>query len=276
MSNIGTTSSTTGGTILQRRGSNQNLTLTVLDGHAQPNHCSVGAALPRHGLALSASNHSLTTMRGSHCSLQQIAGTPTTTIATAAATATEPQLVAAQRKPNLLQRRGSNTSLTLSIRGCGGGSGSGGGGGGGGSMTSLNRYNSHSSLNYAMAGGGGRVQATLMSKSSSSTATNALLAANQSATHVVTHATIGGGGGLGARRGLLDRRNSNASLTLNIGGGGGPGGGGGGIGGGAGGACGAACANGRGLSVSNCNLRSSELSLAGSSGALEVGGSTTP
>ncbi|KFB43267.1 hypothetical protein ZHAS_00011049 [Anopheles sinensis] len=59
----------------------------------------------------------------------------------------------ASSKKNLLQRRGSNTSLTLNLRsglgtgGAGGGGGGGGAGGVGGSAFGLNRFSSHNSLN---------------------------------------------------------------------------------------------------------------------------------
>lgn len=126
-------------------------------------------------------------------------------------------------KKNLLQRRGSNTSLTLNIvgggssssggGGAGGGVGIGGGGVGGGVTTTqthatLNRFNSHNSLN---------VVATPFDI--------------QRANNTVTT----------AKKGLLERRNSNASLTLQL-----------------------ECRSNiqkRALSTSNCYLRGSDLSL---------------
>lgn len=99
-------------------------------------------------------------------------------------------------KKNLLQRRGSNTSLTLNIVG--------GANGGGNSMhhhSTLNRFNSHNSLN-------------VMSTPFDVQRNNSLAT---------------------AKKGLLERRNSNASLTLNI--------------------------QKRALSTSNCYLRGSDLSL---------------
>ncbi|XP_052873702.1 uncharacterized protein LOC128279021 [Anopheles cruzii] len=118
-------------------------------------------------------------------------------------------------KKNLLQRRGSNTSLTLNLRT---------GVVGGGSTFGLNRFSSHNSLNT---------------------------------THMTVHGALGGpapgAGGMatgqqqqpvasslvrpaGSKKSLLERRNSNASLTLiNV--------------------------HQRTLSVSNCNLRGSICSL---------------
>lgn len=126
-------------------------------------------------------------------------------------------------KKNLLQRRGSNTSLTLNIVGgngssssCGGGAGGGGGGGAGGApiattQTTLNRFNSHNSLNVM------------------STPFETQRANNTIAT---------------TKKGLLERRNSNASLTLQL-----------------------ECRSNiqkRALSTSNCYLRGSDLSLSSS------------
>lgn len=128
--------------ILQRRGSNTSLTLNL--------NGSCGN-LTR---GLSCSNYSLGNINGSNLNINQ------------------PRVM----KKTLLQRRGSNTSLTLNVQD---------------SNSHLNRFNSHSSLNIAGA-------------------------AKQS-------------------KGLLERRNSNASLTLNI--------------------------QNRGLSISNFNLRGSECSL---------------
>ncbi|XP_058065947.1 uncharacterized protein LOC131215572 [Anopheles bellator] len=116
-------------------------------------------------------------------------------------------------KKNLLQRRGSNTSLTLNLRS---------GVVGGGSTFGLNRFSSHNSLNT---------------------------------THMTVHGAMGGAPGAGgtatgqqqqlpsslvrpagSKKSLLERRNSNASLTLiNV--------------------------HQRTLSVSNCNLRGSICSL---------------
>lgn len=156
--------------ILQRRGSNHSLTLN-LDAATGGNGLSKG---------LSASNYSLGNLKGSHLSLasssynlqqqqnqhqnvHQSGGAPNV-----------------QTKKNLLQRRGSNTSLILNLQG---------------SNSSLNRYNSHSSLNIQ----------------------------NQQNVRP-------------AKKCLLERRNSNTSLTLiNI--------------------------QNRALSVSNCNLPGSICSL---------------
>lgn len=98
--------------ILQRRGSNQSLTLN-LDGSC--GNLSRG---------LSCSNYSLGNIHGSHLSiagsnhnLQHQASHRAVTV-----------------KKNLLQRRGSNTSLTLNVQE---------------SNNNLNRFNSHSSLNIA-------------------------------------------------------------------------------------------------------------------------------
>uniref|UniRef100_A0A182WLH8 Protein-tyrosine-phosphatase n=1 Tax=Anopheles minimus TaxID=112268 RepID=A0A182WLH8_9DIPT len=123
-------------------------------------------------------------------------------------------------KKNLLQRRGSNTSLTLNLR-SGVGTGAGGGGGGGiGSTFGLNRFSSHNSLNTGTlnagtlgTSGGGHPHQQHQQLPSSSMVRLA-----------------------GSRKSLLERRNSNASLTLiNV--------------------------NQRTLSVSNCNLRGSICSL---------------
>ncbi|CRL00899.1 CLUMA_CG014149, isoform A [Clunio marinus] len=133
--------------ILQRRGSNHSLTLNI-DGSC--------GNLAR---GLSSSNYSLGNIHGSHLSI-------------AGSNSNLPNRVSIVKK-NLLQRRGSNTSLTLNIQE---------------PRNNLNRFNSHSSLNIG-----------------------------------------------GSRKGLLERRNSNTSLTLNI--------------------------QNRGLSISNCNLRGSECSL---------------
>ena len=140
--------------ILQRRGSNHSLTLN-LDGSC--------GNLTR---GLSCSNYSLGNLHGSHLNIAgsnyNLQGQPNHRVVTV--------------KKNLLQRRGSNTSLTLNVQG---------------SNNNLNRFNSHSSLNIT--------------------------------------------GSSQKKGGLLERRNSNASLTLNI--------------------------HNRGLSISNCNLRGSECSL---------------
>lgn len=121
--------------IIQRRGSNHSLTLNAEQG-------------------LSVSNYSLGNLQGSNCNLS---GTSCGTFSFD----TNSSISAIRNKKNLLQRRGSNTSLTLNIQG---------------SSNSLNRFNSHSSLNISQdVGGVGR-----------------------------------------QKKGLLERRNSNASLTLNI------------------------------------------------------------
>lgn len=130
--------------ILQRRGSNTSLTLNL--------NGSCGN-LTR---GLSCSNYSLGNINGSNLNINQ------------------PRVMSTAKK-SLLQRRGSNTSLTLNVQD---------------SNSHLNRFNSHSSLNISGAKQG---------------------------------------------KGLLERRNSNASLTLNI--------------------------QNRGLSISNFNLRGSECSL---------------
>lgn len=96
--------------ILQRRGSNQSLTLN-LEGSC--------GNLAR---GLSCSNYSLGNIHGSHLS---IAGSNHNL-------QHQPRVVAV--KKNLLQRRGSNTSLTLNVQE---------------SNNNLNRFNSHSSLNIA-------------------------------------------------------------------------------------------------------------------------------
>ncbi|KAG5676079.1 hypothetical protein PVAND_005933 [Polypedilum vanderplanki] len=140
--------------ILQRRGSNHSLTLN-LDGSC--------GNLAR---GLSCSNYSLGNIHSSHLN---IAGSNYNL-------QNQPNHRVMTVKKNLLQRRGSNTSLTLNIQG---------------SNNNLNRFNSHSSLNIT--------------------------------------------GSSQKKGGLLERRNSNASLTLNI--------------------------QNRGLSISNCNLRGSECSL---------------
>lgn len=118
-------------------------------------------------------------------------------------------------KKNLLQRRGSNTSLTLNIVGGNGSSSSGGGGAGGApvatTQTTLNRFNSHNSLN---------VMSTPFE--------------TQRANNTIST----------TKKGLLERRNSNASLTLQL-----------------------ECRSNiqkRALSTSNCYLRGSDLSLSSS------------
>lgn len=147
--------------ILQRRGSNHSLTLN-LDGSC--------GNLTR---GLSCSNYSLGNLHSSHLN---IAGGSNYNLQA------QQQLQSQCRlKKNLLQRRGSNTSLSLNIQG---------------SSNNLNRFNSHSSLNIA--------------------GTSTALQQQR-------------------KGGLLERRNSNASLTLNV--------------------------QNRGLSISNCNLRGSECSL---------------
>lgn len=98
--------------ILQRRGSNQSLTLN-LDGSC--------GNLAR---GLSCSNYSLGNIHGSHLS---IAGSNHNL-------QHQPGHRVCTMKKNLLQRRGSNTSLTLNVQE---------------SNNNLNRFNSHSSLNIA-------------------------------------------------------------------------------------------------------------------------------
>lgn len=94
--------------ILQRRGSNQSLTLN-LDGSC--------GNLAR---GLSCSNYSLGNIHGSHLNI--------------AGSNYNHQSRAVTAKKNLLQRRGSNTSLSLNVQE---------------SNNNLNRFNSHSSLNIA-------------------------------------------------------------------------------------------------------------------------------
>jgi hypothetical protein len=89
--------------ILQRRGSNQSLTLNL---NGSCGNLSRG---------LSCSNYSLGNIHGSHLNINQ------------------PRIVSTIKK-SLLQRRGSNTSLTLNVQE---------------SNNNLNRFNSHSSLNIA-------------------------------------------------------------------------------------------------------------------------------
>lgn len=147
--------------LLQRRGSNHSLTLNIdgsignLSRGLSCSNYSLGNLQGSH-LNIAGSNYNLNNAPLSHCRNITYGGNNSTV------------------KKNLLQRRGSNTSLTLNIQG---------------SNNSLNRFNSHSSLN--------------------------INASN--------------------KKNLLERRNSNASLTLNI--------------------------QNRGLSISNCNLRGSECSL---------------
>ncbi|XP_050072928.1 uncharacterized protein LOC126561022 [Anopheles maculipalpis] len=124
-------------------------------------------------------------------------------------------------KKNLLQRRGSNTSLTLNLRS---GVGTGGGGGGAGSSFGLNRFSSHNSLNAGILGGGGggghhhHQQQQQQNQQHQQFPSSSMVRL------------------AGSRKSLLERRNSNASLTLiNV--------------------------NQRTLSVSNCNLRGSICSL---------------
>ncbi|XP_055621814.1 uncharacterized protein LOC129765478 [Toxorhynchites rutilus septentrionalis] len=153
--------------ILQRRGSNHSLTLNL---DAIP----VCGALSK---GLSASNYSLGNYTGSHLSL---AGSSYNLQNQQHQNAQKSVVHVLQTKKNLLQRRGSNTSLILNLQE---------------SNSSLNRFNSHSSLNI------------------------------QSQQHTRP-----------IKKGLLERRNSNTSLTLiNI--------------------------QNRALSVSNCNIPGSVCSL---------------
>ncbi|XP_055600761.1 uncharacterized protein LOC129749731 [Uranotaenia lowii] len=107
--------------ILQRRGSNHSLVLNL------------EAASGDSGLTkgLSASNYSLSNYKGSHLSL---AGSSYNLQQhqTHHQGPNKPSGQTVQIKKNLLQRRGSNTSLILNLQG---------------SSNSLNRYNSHNSLN---------------------------------------------------------------------------------------------------------------------------------
>lgn len=95
--------------ILQRRSSNHSLSLNV----GSVNNLN-------HGL--SASNYSLGNLKGSHGSSSGFSFNLENT----------PNVLSMKNKQNLLQRRGSNTSLTLNIKEC---------------NNTLNRFNSHSSLN---------------------------------------------------------------------------------------------------------------------------------
>uniref|UniRef100_A0A182KB36 Tyrosine-protein phosphatase domain-containing protein n=1 Tax=Anopheles christyi TaxID=43041 RepID=A0A182KB36_9DIPT len=121
-------------------------------------------------------------------------------------------------KKNLLQRRGSNTSLTLNLR-----SGVGTGAGGGvGSTFGLNRFSSHNSLNT------GTINAGALGTGNHHHHSQQQQQQQFPSSSMVRLA--------GSRKSLLERRNSNASLTLiNV--------------------------NQRTLSVSNCNLRGSICSL---------------
>ncbi|XP_049541144.1 uncharacterized protein LOC125954695 [Anopheles darlingi] len=128
-------------------------------------------------------------------------------------------------KKNLLQRRGSNTSLTLNLR-------SGVVGGGGGSTFGLNRFSSHNALHTThMSALGTGTGSYLQQQQQQQTAGHGQ--------HGQQHGQYGqSGSGLvrpaGSRKSLLERRNSNASLTLiNV--------------------------HQRTLSVSNCNLRSGSI-----------------
>lgn len=139
--NFGTPTHSDGGfinksrsSILQRRGSNHSLTLNV-DGSTNSLH-----------QGLSASNYSLSNLKGSHCSLSGTAFTFDGSVTGASAAAMTIQ----RHKANLLQRRGSNTSLTLNIQG---------------SSNSLNRFNSHSSLNIS----DGRHKKNLLERRNSNT-----------------------------------------------------------------------------------------------------------
>lgn len=117
--------------ILHRRGSNHSLTLNIDSGSV--------TNLTR---GLSLSNYSLGTMQGSSYNLQNSGSTVPLSIFVPPTSGQQsgvlPQAPAptsesnAKRPPKLLQRRGSNTSLTLNIQG---------------SQNSLNRFSSHNSLN---------------------------------------------------------------------------------------------------------------------------------
>lgn len=112
--------------IIQRRGSNHSLTLNAEQG-------------------LSVSNYSLGNLQGSNCNLS---GTSCGAFSFDA----NSSISAIRNKKNLLQRRGSNTSLTLNIQG---------------SSNSLNRFNSHSSLNISQDGGVGRQKKGLLERRNS-------------------------------------------------------------------------------------------------------------
>jgi hypothetical protein len=151
--------------ILQRRGSNHSLTLN-LDGSC--GNLARGLSCSNYSLGNLHSSH--LNIAGSNYNLQSGIGS-----GVMCGSGQQSHRIMAVKK-NLLQRRGSNTSLSLNIQG---------------SNNNLNRFNSHSSLNIT--------------------------------------------GEKSQKKNLLERRNSNASLTLNI--------------------------QNRGLSISNCNLRGSECSL---------------
>ncbi|KAJ6644411.1 Tyrosine-protein phosphatase non-receptor type 7 [Pseudolycoriella hygida] len=114
--------------IIQRRGSNHSLTLNAEQG-------------------LSVSNYSLGNLQGSNCNLSN-------TSCGAFSFDANSSVSAIRNKKNLLQRRGSNTSLTLNIQG---------------SSNSLNRFNSHSSLNISQDGGVGRQKKGLLERRNSNT-----------------------------------------------------------------------------------------------------------
>uniref|UniRef100_A0A1Q3G4R6 protein-tyrosine-phosphatase n=2 Tax=Culex tarsalis TaxID=7177 RepID=A0A1Q3G4R6_CULTA len=152
--------------ILQRRGSNHSLTLNL----EAPSTLTKG---------LSASNFSLGNHKGSYHNLVSSSNNLNHQQSDQQTSHTQ-QPVNVQNKKNLLQRRGSNTSLVLNLQG---------------STNSLNRYNSHNSLNIH----------------------------NQHNNRPL-------------KKGLIERRNSNTSLTLfNV--------------------------QNPALSVSNCNLPGSNCSL---------------
>lgn len=195
----------------------------------------LGLRSQMNSAALSLSNYSLSNFQGSHCSLTRsnynifgmtsAAGTssqnapkqstaaakcftpPTQSYQPIASIAAAPFAASSRArcvKKNLLQRRGSNTSLTLNIVG-------------GATpvnttiQTTLNRFNSHNSLN-------------MMSNPYDVQRTNNTIAT--------------------AKKGLLERRNSNASLTLQL--------------------ESRSSIQKRALSTSNCYLRGSDLSLSSS------------
>lgn len=114
--------------IIQRRGSNHSLTLNAEQG-------------------LSVSNYSLGNLQGSNCNLSG-----TSCGALSFDTNSSISAIRTLSKKNLLQRRGSNTSLTLNIQG---------------SSNSLNRFNSHSSLNISQDGGVGRQKKGLLERRNS-------------------------------------------------------------------------------------------------------------
>uniref|UniRef100_A0A182TUK1 Protein-tyrosine-phosphatase n=1 Tax=Anopheles melas TaxID=34690 RepID=A0A182TUK1_9DIPT len=131
-------------------------------------------------------------------------------------------------KKNLLQRRGSNTSLTLNLRSGVGACG------GTGSTFGLNRFSSHNSLNTGMASALGASNSH--QHHSQQQQQQQQYHQQQHQQHQQQFPSSSMVRLAGSRKSLLERRNSNASLTLiNV--------------------------NQRTLSVSNCNLRGSICSL---------------